>query len=90
MRLTPQDASDLVRMLHQDGVRMEQVTYTSDLDIFLPDGEEGRTVLELIRAHVGHNGFTVFESERPSDNGAILARINFGAWALEEVLREEA
>ena len=89
MRLTPQDASDLVRMLRQDGIRMEQVTYTSDLDIFLPDGEEGRTVLELIRCHVGNYGFSVFESERPSDNGAIIARIDFGAWVLEEVLREE-
>lgn len=78
-----QSSETLADRLRADGVRVEAVHYCTDLDVYLPDGSKGASVLNVIKDAVGPYGFQVFESADPADNGAIIARVNFAnveAW----------
>lgn len=82
MRLEKQNVVDLLRLLNRDAVRFERPIRTSDLDIYLEGGGmELATILDLIRVHCGHNGFTVLEA----DDGAIVARIPGEGWAIGDL-----
>lgn len=78
MRLEQQSITDLIRLLDSDSIRMERPIYTSDLDIHLPDGEAGGTVLDLIQCHLGPNSFRMVEGE----GGSYIARIPGEGWNL--------
>lgn len=78
MKFSQQDVTDLIEILTDDRIRMERPIRTSDLDIHLPDGEAGGTVLELIRCHCGPNSFLMVEGE----GGAYIARLPGEGWKL--------
>lgn len=83
MSAEPVNVCNLAERLRAQGVRVEAVTYCTDLDVFLPDGSKGAEVLNLIREAVGHYSYSVFRSANPADKGAMIARVNFAnadAW----------